>query len=46
MIIILILFISFLLGMPIAFSLGLVSLGEIAAGGYHLIVVIQWCIHI
>ncbi|SHH21179.1 C4-dicarboxylate transporter, DctM subunit [Anaerosphaera aminiphila DSM 21120] len=39
--IILILFISFLLGLPIAFSLGIVSLGQIAADGYPLLVVVQ-----
>ncbi|MDO5041360.1 MAG: TRAP transporter large permease [Peptoniphilus sp.] len=41
MIIILILFISFFIGFPIAFSLGLVSLGQIAVDGYPLLVVIQ-----
>ncbi len=41
MIIILILFISFFIGFPIAFALGLVSLGQIAIDGYPLLVVIQ-----
>lgn len=39
--IILILFLAFLLGFPIAFSLGIVSLGQIASDGYPLLVVIQ-----
>lgn len=39
--IILILFIAFLLGLPIAFALGIVSLGQIASDGYPLSVVLQ-----
>ena len=41
MIYILLLFVLFLVGIPICFSLGLVSLGGIVAGGYPLTVVIQ-----
>ena len=41
MIYILLLFVLFLIGIPICFSLGLVSLGGIVAGGYPLTVVIQ-----
>lgn len=41
MMIIFALFIVFLLGVPIAFSLGLVSLGKIIIDGYPLVVVIQ-----
>src|SRR5690554_2978526 len=39
--IIAVLFIVFLVGVPIAFSLGLVSLGQIVMDGYPLVVVIQ-----
>ena len=39
--IIIILFAAFLLGVPIAFALGLVSLGQIVADGYPLLVVAQ-----
>jgi len=39
--IILVLFLTFLIGMPIAFSLGLVSLGQILINGFPPMVVIQ-----
>ena len=39
--IILALFIVFFLGIPIGFSLGLVSLGQIVMDGYPLLVVVQ-----
>ena len=39
--IIIILFAAFLLGVPIAFALGIVSLGQIVADGYPLLVVAQ-----
>lgn len=39
--IILYLFITFLIGIPIAFSLGIISLAQIANDGYPLIVIIQ-----
>ena len=39
--IILYLFITFLIGIPIAFSLGIISLVQIANDGYPLIVIIQ-----
>lgn len=39
--IIVILFITFLLGIPISFALGIVSLGQIVTNGYPLVVVVQ-----
>ena len=39
--IIVILFLSFLIGIPISFALGIVSLGQIISDGYPLVVVVQ-----